>query len=472
MNRATRLALAVTLPVAALALAANAASAAPPPTEPPGPEVGASPPPGLVTLTDDTGTITVDVPSSWTDVDTAPAGENPWISATPDFVGFISTFDVPGVTFEAVPYTADTATVARERGFAGSCAYEQVQPYDDGLFVGSHLIDTGCGDAGTSEYHVIAANPSNQAFTALLDIQLTAFDEVSTLEAILDTFNLTDAAWAAGSLDPASATPAAPAPGGAFPAPSGEIPSGWTTLVDDTQTLQIDVPQAWTKAILAPWRFDDGSTRPAITATTEDGLSFTPAGTGDTFSAPGVQFQAFPYDPDTAARLAESTLHTDCTAAPLQTYDDGVFVGHIQSFDACGGTATRNVLVVANPADRAFTAVLDIQLIGQPDDASTLNGLLLSFNEAQIVDPGPTTSVVDTPTAPVAGGDALGGLDRLIAALQLALSDEQATCVSAAAGQLDPAAVAAAAADPFGMPAEVLVALLNCGVDVFDIPSG
>ena len=69
-----------------------------------------------------------------------------------------------------------------------------------------------------------------------------------------------------------------------------------------------------------------------------------------------------------------------CTAGPLQTYDDGVFVGHIQTFSACAGTASSIVRVSANPADQAFTADLLIQLTGEADDAATLNGLLLSFN--------------------------------------------------------------------------------------------
>jgi hypothetical protein len=470
MNRATKLTLAVTLPVAALALAAKSASAAPPPIEPPSPRLGVTPPPDFVTLTDDTGAITVGVPSWWTDVDTAPDGDNPWISATPDFVGFISTFDVPGVTFEVVPYTADTTTAARDNGYASSCANEEVLPYDDGVFSGSHLIDTGCGDAGSTAYHVIAANPESQAFTALLDIQLTALDEASTLQGILDTFNLTDVAWATGSVGPYS-TPAATAGGGAFPAPSGEIPAGWTRLVDDTQTLQIDVPSTWTATNLAPWYADDGRAQPAISATTDESLFFGPEGTADTFTVPGVQLQALPYDSDTTARLATSSFHDACVAAPLQTYDDGVFVGHIQSFDACGGTATRNVVVVASPAHGAFTAILDIQLTGQPDDATTLNGLLLSFNKVKLANPAPTASTVDAPPTPTAG-DPLGGLRPLVDQLGLTLTDEQASCIAGVSGQLDPDEIAAAVDDPFGMPADVLLTLLNCGVDVFDIPSG
>ena len=155
---------------------------------------------------------------------------------------------------------------------------------------------------------------------------------------------------------------------------------------------------------------------------------FRPKESADTFTAPGRPVsRALPFETDTAARLASSSFHDVCTAAPLQTYDDGVFVGHIQSFDACGGTATRNVVAVADPADGAFTAILDVQLTGIcPTTAPTLNGLLLSFNRAKIADPGPTAGVVDTPTTTAAVGDACSaGCNRWSTSSDLTLTDEQ-----------------------------------------------
>ena len=177
MRTTTRVAVALSVPMALLAAVPSTIAAAPQkaPAEPFGSDDGPAVPADFVTLTDDTGTITVDVPSSWTDVDTAPAGEDPWISAAPDFLGFVSTFGVPGVIFQAVSYTADTATVARDNGYAihAAAPTRRCSRTTTVVFAGSHLIDTGCGESGTTEYHVIAANPDNQAFTAVLDIQIT-----------------------------------------------------------------------------------------------------------------------------------------------------------------------------------------------------------------------------------------------------------------------------------------------------------
>jgi hypothetical protein len=335
----------------------------------------------FVTLTDDTGTISVDVPSSWVDIDTAPIGEFPQIEATPYRQAYYDTFDVPGATYRVINFTPDTESLAHNFASPDGCAAEEVQPYDDGVLVGSYLVDSGCGSIGTSEFHVIAASPADQAFTAVVVVQITGEHERPILERIVDSFNVAAGAAPTASTLPTSATVAAPttttAAAAAFPPPTGEVPSDWTPLEDESHAIVISVPSTWTATRLAS---PTDPTVPWISATTDEAMFFPPEGTADTFAVAGVVYQAYPFDPDTAARLEASSFHDVCTAGPLQAYDDGVFVGHIQRFTACNGTASSIVRVAASPADQAFTADLLIQLTGQPDDAVTLNGLLLSFN--------------------------------------------------------------------------------------------
>ena len=106
------LVLAVTAATVAVALAAaDPAGAAPPPTLPA----------GYVQLVDDTGTITVAVPDTWTDVDTVPAVNpdgtpQPWIEAAPDRQAFEDTWNVPGVLFYAAPFTADPQSLMDDAG--------------------------------------------------------------------------------------------------------------------------------------------------------------------------------------------------------------------------------------------------------------------------------------------------------------------------------------------------------------------
>src|SRR5262245_27991202 len=117
MNRATKLALAIGVPAAIVATGVQSVSASAPPTAPPVTDAGFVVPADFRFLTDDTGAITVGVPGSWTDVDTAPADGTPSIWAAPDLVALLTSIEAPGVMFEAEPFTADTASLANAHGY-------------------------------------------------------------------------------------------------------------------------------------------------------------------------------------------------------------------------------------------------------------------------------------------------------------------------------------------------------------------
>ena len=171
---------------------------------------------------------------------------------------------------------------------------------------------------------------------------------------------------------------------------------------------------------------------------------------------------------DTAAELESSVYHDQCTADPVQTYADGAFTGHLQSFNNCGGTTSRIVQIAANPADSSFTAILLIQLTGQADDAATLDGLLSSFNVVSDASTPTTTAVVAT-TAAVPTTTAAGSSDPFVDVLQqqledqlgLVITDEQGSCLLDNFGDTDPEDTTA-----------IFALLLTCGVDVSDVIGG
>jgi hypothetical protein len=144
----------------------------------------------------------------------------------------------------------------------------------------------------------------------------------------------------------------------------------------------------------------------------------------------------------------------------MQTYDDGAFRGHIQFFANCGGTASRIVLVAANPGDGSFTALVLVQLTDQPDDVATLDGLLSSFN--RVTDGGaPTTAVVATTDAASSDPAVAVLQQQLEEQLGLVITDEQGTCLVDNFGDTDPNDAQA-----------VLALLVTCGVDLSDVTGG
>jgi serine protease Do len=151
---------------------------------------------GYQTLIDDTGTITVDVPAEWTDVDTAPitlddGTEIPQISAATSIQGYNESWEVPGMFFGLATGAQDpVATIADFAPGEGECATDDgLAPYDDGTFVGQFQIWSDCGGLPTT-YVVVAASPADGSVTAVVAVQLTSEADLDALDQIFATFNL------------------------------------------------------------------------------------------------------------------------------------------------------------------------------------------------------------------------------------------------------------------------------------------
>ena len=127
-------------------------------------------PAGFTYLVDDTNRITVAVPTTWTDISTAPSTVEgalvPSINAATDLDVWDRTFDAPGVLYAAFPFTADPQTLIDRLGLTSGCASDTVVPYSDGVFTGSWAQWTECGATGQAAWHLIVASPADQAFTA------------------------------------------------------------------------------------------------------------------------------------------------------------------------------------------------------------------------------------------------------------------------------------------------------------------
>jgi hypothetical protein len=212
MNRIRTLAVAAAVPLASFALAARSAAVAPT-AQPPSADqrgsllgtVGEFPVSGEVPadwtrLVDDTGTISIAVPGTWTLVDTAPVENGdgtaqPWISATTDMF-------VPRVIYRAYPPGKTSPELLEWSRFDGLCAPGQLQPYNDRDFVGYVQSFDACDGAGASRIVEVMAIPQDRSFTAYLVISLPGnADDEATLDGLLSSFS-----GASGS--PASTTTA------------------------------------------------------------------------------------------------------------------------------------------------------------------------------------------------------------------------------------------------------------------------
>jgi serine protease Do len=146
-------------------------------------------------LVDDTGTMTVSVPTAWAQQDTAPAdlglpgGPTPSIVAARDLAGFLDSYEQPGLLMlgatVGVSGTTDEVLDVLAPIDVG-CTPEGREPYEDPVFVGQ--VDYwSCGEA---VYIGIAANPiSNPDALVLIAVVAVTEADLEALDNITNTFN-------------------------------------------------------------------------------------------------------------------------------------------------------------------------------------------------------------------------------------------------------------------------------------------
>ena len=174
---------------------------------------------------------------------------------------------------------------------------------------------------------------------------------------------------AVAAAPPSSEPPASTPSSGDF-----VLPAGWTTLVDDTDTISVAVPNTWVDINTTPLSNADGTVMPSIVAATNIQI-YT-----DTFDEPGVLYRAMPYDADQQGVMDAYGLTGGCRLKNFEPYDDGAFVGLHGIWSDCGTELDPEWhQIVASPASQSFTVVLQIQITG-PDETADLDNVLASFN--------------------------------------------------------------------------------------------
>ena len=152
------------------------------------------------------------------------------------------------------------------------------------------------------------------------------------------------------------------------------VPPGYVELVDDTGLLTVTVPDTWTDIDTVPGSTADGPV-PWISASPDIDLF------ESSFDVPGVRYLAAPFTEDPESLVTEFGLpEGTCTDLRVQPYDDNVFVGVVQVGTSCGAAGTASwLLVVASPADQAFTALVQVQAATSADDEA-MSTILETFN--------------------------------------------------------------------------------------------
>ncbi len=150
-----------------------------------------------VVISDDTGAMSVEVPTEWAEIDGAPYEDEEGrsitdVRAASSLTGFLETWDTPGMIFSA---SSDWAATTTEEGLLDQfvtdletvCVYDGRQPYEDALYSGSYDTYSNCGDTGAT-YVIVAARPLEANFILLVQVQANADRDFDALDRILASF--------------------------------------------------------------------------------------------------------------------------------------------------------------------------------------------------------------------------------------------------------------------------------------------
>ena len=154
------------------------------------------------TITDDTGTLSVEVPTAWSQTDGSLwllDGETIGVSvvAAANVDNFLNSWTESGVRFRA----SSTDTILELTGassitteefldifdWSESCTFDSRVEYTDPLYTGSYDLWTDCGGEDVL-YLVLSATPEGGEFLILVEVQIYTDADIDALQHIFDSF--------------------------------------------------------------------------------------------------------------------------------------------------------------------------------------------------------------------------------------------------------------------------------------------
>lgn len=153
-----------------------------------------------MTVHDDSGVISVDVPAEWNDVDgTSAFPPEPHVAASSDIDRYYNTWDVSGISVGASRTLAqDHPTPAAflasldfswlERN--DNCDSTDSGVYDDGILVGEYISAEGCG-LGNVAYSYVAAQQAGTDFYVIIQYQTVTPQDAIAIDGILASIEVT-----------------------------------------------------------------------------------------------------------------------------------------------------------------------------------------------------------------------------------------------------------------------------------------
>ncbi|USQ80073.1 S1C family serine protease [Ornithinimicrobium faecis] len=143
-------------------------------------------------VTDDTGALTIDVPTHWSDRQTAPSYSPEglaFIGASDDLDAFRSGHTHPGLVFYLRPYQGNERDILHHYTYGDVCAEEVTEDFEDAMYSGVYQIWSSCEDTGGLVVNLLLSD-NDHSFTAVMTTYVATEDDLEALDRAFASFTV------------------------------------------------------------------------------------------------------------------------------------------------------------------------------------------------------------------------------------------------------------------------------------------
>lgn len=313
--------------------------------------------------------VTALAPAGWTDISSDDLyddndqliGKQTLIST--DIEAYNSNWETPGIyvrTRTDLSEAIDIDAALEWPALQETCTYDDRYEYENVIYgityQGAYDLYYDCDGTDNAFVYLIV---QSESYEQTMFIEFLALDEADweALSVFFQSFYLGEVTESAGGSEESTA-------------------EEFMVINDDSETLVVRVPTAWTDISSGDWELDGRVVGLRLEASPDlDSYN-------DSWTTPGLFFGASPEFSGSAPAdiLDILDFSDDCTRSDRFEYDDSVFSGHYDLWEACGDTETHIVFLAASPKENPdYLVLLGVQM-PSADDFTTLDEIFKSFN--------------------------------------------------------------------------------------------
>jgi serine/threonine-protein kinase len=150
----------------------------------------------------------------------------------------------------------------------------------------------------------------------------------------------------------------------------------YTTIVDDTGRLQVEVPIEWNGINSFNWFFNEQEVGPGLTASSDLDALF------NGWTVPWLFFgisESLVEQITVEDLLDNYSYAEECTESSERTeYNDGLYTGYYDLWGTCGDSEAAMVVIAATPPSNAFIVLIQIKVI-EDRDIQTFERIVETF---------------------------------------------------------------------------------------------